>query len=229
VANPDDDLPRLVLADWLEENGDAVRANFIRLQCRRAQLSDEHPEAETLDKQAWELRRAHADAWQQELPAWARRLRCQFRRGFVAEAILTPKQFFEKLPGLRQRTPLEGIEITDSSIDFAALANCPHSTGLKVLRLHGGWKWWKTDGGPNGVSPETILTLAASPHLGSLRELELHDFPIHAAGAQALADAPQLLGVPGAAGLEVEAERELRALEVLTEDGGSADSSSGRH
>jgi uncharacterized protein (TIGR02996 family) len=192
LENPDDDLPRLVLADWLEENGDEVRARFIRLQCRRAQLGDEHPGAETLVKQDWELRCAHARSWQRELPAWARRLRCRFRRGFVAEGILTPKQFFEKLPSLRRRTPLEGIEIIDSSIDFSALANCPHVSGLKLLRLHGGWKWWKTDGGPNGVSPETVRTLAASPHLGSLRELELSDFPIDAAGAQALADAPHL-------------------------------------
>jgi uncharacterized protein (TIGR02996 family) len=192
AANPDDDLPRLVLADWLEENGDEVRAHFIRLQCRRAQLSEEDPEAETLDRQEWELRRAHGDAWQRELPTWARRLRCQFRRGFVAEAILTPKQFFEKLPSLRRSTPLEGVEITNSSIDFLALANCPHLAGLKVLRLHGGWKWWKTGEGPNGVASEAVRTLAASPHLDALRELELRDFPLDAAAAQTLADAPHL-------------------------------------
>ncbi len=31
-AAPDDDLPRLVLADWLEERGEGERAEFIRLQ-----------------------------------------------------------------------------------------------------------------------------------------------------------------------------------------------------
>src|SRR5947209_5058427 len=30
--SPHDDTPRLVLADWLEEHGDADRAAFIRLQ-----------------------------------------------------------------------------------------------------------------------------------------------------------------------------------------------------
>jgi uncharacterized protein (TIGR02996 family) len=34
TANPDDDLPRLVYADWLEEYGEAGRAEFIRVQCR---------------------------------------------------------------------------------------------------------------------------------------------------------------------------------------------------
>ncbi len=38
LANPDDDLPRLVFADWLEEHGttdaDAARVEFIRLGCK---------------------------------------------------------------------------------------------------------------------------------------------------------------------------------------------------
>ena len=33
IENPDDDTPRLIYADWLEENGDPDRAEFIRLQC----------------------------------------------------------------------------------------------------------------------------------------------------------------------------------------------------
>lgn len=34
LANPDDDLPRLVFADWLNDNGEPERAEFIRIQCR---------------------------------------------------------------------------------------------------------------------------------------------------------------------------------------------------
>ena len=34
TAHPDDDTPRLVYADWLQENGEPDRAEFIRLQCR---------------------------------------------------------------------------------------------------------------------------------------------------------------------------------------------------
>jgi uncharacterized protein (TIGR02996 family) len=35
---PDDDTPRLIYADWLEEHGEPERAEFIRLQCRAASL-----------------------------------------------------------------------------------------------------------------------------------------------------------------------------------------------
>lgn len=43
IANPDDDAPRLVYADWMEERGDedgVARAEFIRVQC---ELAANHP------------------------------------------------------------------------------------------------------------------------------------------------------------------------------------------
>lgn len=40
LAAPEDDLPRLVFADWLEENGEADRAEFIRVQCQEGYVPD---------------------------------------------------------------------------------------------------------------------------------------------------------------------------------------------
>src|SRR4051794_1631892 len=37
IEHPDDDTPRLIYADWLDDQGDpasAARAEFIRVQCR---------------------------------------------------------------------------------------------------------------------------------------------------------------------------------------------------
>src|SRR5688500_9046788 len=31
IAHPDEDTPRLMYADWLQENGDPARAEFVRL------------------------------------------------------------------------------------------------------------------------------------------------------------------------------------------------------
>lgn len=42
LANPADDTVRLVFADWLQEQGDDDRAEFIRVQCRLAVLGDPH-------------------------------------------------------------------------------------------------------------------------------------------------------------------------------------------
>ena len=38
IAHPDDDAPRLIYADWLEENGQPERGEFIRLQIKLATL-----------------------------------------------------------------------------------------------------------------------------------------------------------------------------------------------
>ncbi len=37
-AHSREDTPRLAFADWLDENGESARAEFIRLQCRAARL-----------------------------------------------------------------------------------------------------------------------------------------------------------------------------------------------
>jgi uncharacterized protein (TIGR02996 family) len=36
VAHPDEDTPRLMYADWLDESGEGARAEFIRVQCELA-------------------------------------------------------------------------------------------------------------------------------------------------------------------------------------------------
>ena len=38
LAHPDDDLPRLVYADWLDESGDPDGARFLRAQIAMAAL-----------------------------------------------------------------------------------------------------------------------------------------------------------------------------------------------
>ena len=48
IESPDDDTPRLVFADWLEEHGEVERAEFIRLDIKLSHLRpgpDEHRKA----------------------------------------------------------------------------------------------------------------------------------------------------------------------------------------
>ena len=62
-AAPDDDAPRLVYADWLEENGDPMRAEFIRVQCTRARLPADDPAAEELNARSYALLVDNWEAW----------------------------------------------------------------------------------------------------------------------------------------------------------------------
>ncbi|MFM8273267.1 MAG: TIGR02996 domain-containing protein, partial [Gemmata sp.] len=41
-ANPAEDTPRLVFADWLQESGEPERAEFVRAQCALARAEDEY-------------------------------------------------------------------------------------------------------------------------------------------------------------------------------------------
>jgi uncharacterized protein (TIGR02996 family) len=61
---PDDDAPRLVFADWLDENGDPERAEFIRLHVRLAR----EPDAPGLEQRCKELFRQYWPRWVAELP-----------------------------------------------------------------------------------------------------------------------------------------------------------------
>src|SRR5688572_9572629 len=66
IADPDEDTPRLALADWLEEHGDKhdrARAEFIRLQVEAARLPEWDKARATLEKEAAALSDAHHLKW----------------------------------------------------------------------------------------------------------------------------------------------------------------------
>ena len=56
VRHADDDTPRLVDADWLEENGRGEEGEFVRVQCRLASAEPDDPEYPALTDREEELR-----------------------------------------------------------------------------------------------------------------------------------------------------------------------------
>ena len=85
VANIDDDTPRLVYADWLEENGQDERAEFIRVQVERARLPAWDAAQVRLRLREQELLKQHGEEWLAEMPAVEGAKWEGFRRGIVAE------------------------------------------------------------------------------------------------------------------------------------------------
>lgn len=62
IANPQDDLPRLIYADFLDERGQCDRAEFIRLQCRTHKIIASEPYTDEYNDAAnriYELWRVH--------------------------------------------------------------------------------------------------------------------------------------------------------------------------
>ncbi len=66
--NPDDDTPRLVFADWLQEHGEEDRAEFIRVQCEAAKLGAKDGRQKELLRRASELQKQFGKKWLGELP-----------------------------------------------------------------------------------------------------------------------------------------------------------------
>ncbi|MCI0702082.1 MAG: TIGR02996 domain-containing protein, partial [Planctomycetia bacterium] len=99
IANPQEDTPRLVFADWLQEHGDKhdqARAEFIRLQIKLAQLP-EGAESKKLAEQAKALDKKHRKAWLKPLSVFDWQFRgtsiTRFTRGLVDSWIVMPGDF----------------------------------------------------------------------------------------------------------------------------------------
>lgn len=67
LARPDDDLPRLIFADWLDERGESERAEFIRVQVELARLKPTVPEDFTATDEAMA---AQERCWRLEFQQW---------------------------------------------------------------------------------------------------------------------------------------------------------------
>ena len=82
IANPDDDLPRLVYADFLDETGDADRGEFIRVQCQLVRTDEHDPQFRELEDREHALLATNERAWF-TAPAGLREW--VWRRGFIED------------------------------------------------------------------------------------------------------------------------------------------------
>src|SRR5688572_79052 len=92
IANPDDDLPRLVYADWLEEHDQSERAQFIRLQCELAEVGPRTRRGRVLRKLERELFEQCRFEWQNSshIKTYGKEI---YRRGFLEYARVTAAGF----------------------------------------------------------------------------------------------------------------------------------------
>ncbi|WP_166831394.1 TIGR02996 domain-containing protein [Thalassoroseus pseudoceratinae] len=66
LADPDDLIPRLVYADWLDEQGDP-RGEFIRVQCELADMPETNARRRALLTRQSELLHQHKQKWHAEV------------------------------------------------------------------------------------------------------------------------------------------------------------------
>ncbi|MFO0878482.1 MAG: TIGR02996 domain-containing protein [Gemmataceae bacterium] len=192
VESPDEDLPRRVYADWLDDHGgpaDQARAEFIRLQLDLHDLPPDDESRSLLERQERRLRKKHEREWlgpvAEHLHGWA------FVRGFLSHVSLQVASLLRihdtllaeqpicsiRLTGTRQRGVLDelarlpfleritSLDLSNNYLDgvtIERLVNSPFLTHLATLRFN-----------DNPYGYDAIPTLVDASALGNLRTLEL--------------------------------------------------------
>jgi len=167
VENPDDDVSRLVFADWLEENGEPERAAFVRIQCELASLLSDDERREECELNALRLYRGNREKWLKELPKLVGVKWGKFDRGFVSEiGPITPTAFGRNVERMFAVTPLQSLRIDMSNATVMnALQRIPDYVRLREFML--GNTWYLT---PAQERMRPLLTL---PAIRRTRRLDL--------------------------------------------------------
>ncbi len=184
---PDDDMPRLVYADWLEEHGQPERAELIRLQCRMARGEPHSPEEED---RAFDLVEEYRKTWtahllQDDRTTWA------FQRGFPEELQLELAVMLEQwhvwaaVPRVRYLTLSNTTDYLLRS--FATRSWNPE---WSVLRLSEEPKPWLHEQ-PHDLT-SGIRAVALSPQARRVRELYFDCHALSEGGVVALCESPHL-------------------------------------
>lgn len=185
LAEPDRDGHRLIYADWLEENGNPERAEFIRIQIERELLPHWHVRQIPLKVRERELLNQHAESWKKNLPELEDRVSGVggmkwggFKRGFVADA------WFDSFDALKKHasqcwdaTPLDAVSVRC----LGSIKQITPVPQLRELHLHAGF-----------VDSDRAQQFAQSPVLSTLRTLSIPNCHLGAEGFAALLDSPHL-------------------------------------
>ena len=113
AAAPDDDAPRLVYADWLDEHGDAARAEFIRVQVELAALPPGSPRAAGLWEREQALLARWRPLWTSDVDGWVNG--AVFRRGFIEEVRVSPHVMGARGEEILRRQPTVRLVTVDGA------------------------------------------------------------------------------------------------------------------
>lgn len=128
LAKPEADFYRLLYAEWLEEHGDGVRAEFIRAQCWLAKNGRHTGPPKVCTCEKCEVQKREELCWREGRAYWGPRsllsadavneLR-MWKRGFIFMASCTCAQWLDYGDEVIQECPIEWVFITDKWPDFA--------------------------------------------------------------------------------------------------------------
>jgi len=137
IDTPEDDTPRLVFADWLDEHGDRdddpARAEFIRLQC---EPGSDPVLARPRRAREQKLLTAHAARWASKVGS---DLDAKFRRGFVDEVRMAAADYLEQAVRIHvspvTRLQLLGERYEEDGVALSMIPVLPEFGAIEELTL----------------------------------------------------------------------------------------------
>jgi uncharacterized protein (TIGR02996 family) len=179
LEHPDDDAPRLVYADWLDEHGEGDRAEFIRLQIRLARLAEGDPDYPAVRARAEDLRHVHHVEWVNELPRFDGVHWEIFQRGFISAVRFDhPDPFFEHADEVLAAAPVQELRLYQFyHLHASRLAGVRGLRQVRTLDLNDGSK----------VANLGLEALMGSRHLKNLTTLLVGRNSLGSAGVRAIA------------------------------------------
>ena len=177
---PDDDTPRLILADWLEENGDPDRAEFIRDQCQLAHLDNHDARCKKLRERTDELL-AKNPFWKTEAAPQHFSEKVIFERGLAERLAITTQEIREDSKVLLKLSEtIRKMEVTlfldEECRELSTSPYLNHITHIKT----------------GCVADSEIISLLRSEKLANLQGIDLSEGQFHDAVMDAITRNPYL-------------------------------------
>jgi uncharacterized protein (TIGR02996 family) len=206
----DDDRPRLVYADFLDDAGVPERAELIRVQLALARLTEDDPRRPLLNDRQAELLAQNRAAWTADLAGLV--VGVDFRRGIPDSASADAATFLERGDELFAKLRVRRLRLLDAAPVGEKLFASPLLGGVRELDLCNAdlrntglallarspflRKLQSLDLGFNNLEDAGVESLARSSLLPDLTALSLNDNDgISGDGVRALAESPFFAGL----------------------------------
>jgi uncharacterized protein (TIGR02996 family) len=202
LDDPDDDVARLALADYLEEQGEpSARSGLIRTQCRLARMEPWDEGYTEADIRQRRLLADQGEEWAADFrpfPDWPQPA-SPFVRGFPERIVMRTERFLQVREELFRRFAIRDLETPELNqaarpphlveSDWRAIEEmlqCPELSRLRRLSIRNP---------PDHTSTGRIASLAACPHLRGLKELVFRIENLRGDRLRELVESSNLAGV----------------------------------
>jgi uncharacterized protein (TIGR02996 family) len=195
--HPDDDTPRLVYADWLQEHGQEDYAQFIRLQCAVAREKLWSDEANRLWEEIGRVwNRLDEEWWPATREAWYEGDReprlldaVHFERGILRSSVGATAELMFQIAVLDLNiAPIQTLLLNGEDDALVAVAESPVLERVTSIRFASDYRFWPT----RTPSESSVDTLLYSRYLRRVTALDLSPFSLTQLLLDTLLNAPNL-------------------------------------